>query len=125
MAHFKKFPQNKHEGKIVYQEGIVDGIAMLAVSELENVELSAKTHRSSMRSGAINVTFDKDGVHIDVSVKIQYTQNVSEMAFKIQEIIRYNVESMTEYKVASVNVIVNGVIFDEIPAPVNNTQENQ
>ena len=35
------------------------------------------------------------------------------MAFKIQESIKHNVESMTEYKIAQVDVKVLGVIFDD------------
>ncbi len=122
MAHFKKLPQ-EHEGKLIYGNGIVDGIAMLAVAEIENVELCAKAPRSKMRSSAISVNFDKDGVHVDVSVRIHFSQNVSDMAFKIQEAIRHNVEVMTEYHVASVNVEVSGVTFDEKTAVVS--VENQ
>ena len=122
MAHFKKLPQ-EHEGKIIYGNGIVDGIAKLAVSEIENVELYSKTPRSKMRSSAINVNFDKDGVHVEVAVKIHCSQNVSDMAFKIQEAIRHNVEVMTEYHVASVNVAVYGVSFDEQPVVISS--ENQ
>ena len=35
------------------------------------------------------------------------------MAFKIQESVRHNIESMTEYRVMSVNVIVKGVTFED------------
>ena len=42
------------------------------------------------------------------------------MAFKIQETVRHNIESMTEYKVASVNVIVKGVFFDNKKIETNN-----
>ena len=70
---------------------------------------------------------EKDGIHVDVVVKIHYAQSVSDTAFKIQEAVRHNVEAMTEYHVASVNVIIHGVTFEDKTeeAPVQNpTSEN-
>lgn len=113
MARFKKIPQNIHEGKLIYNYNIVDGIVLLAVQEIPNIELYSIAPRNKMHSSAINVTSDKDGIHIDVSVKIHYTQCVSDIAFKIQEAVRHNVEAMTEYHVASVNVLVCGIIFGD------------
>ena len=113
MARFKKIPVNAHQGKITYGDGIVDGIVLLAVAEIPYVELYSSGTKKKMRSSAINVNFDKDGVHVDVIVKIHYSQCVSDMAFKIQEAVRHNVEAMTEYHIASVNVIVRGIIFKE------------
>ena len=122
MAKFKKILRKKNEGKITYSNEIIDNIVFVAVSELDNVELSTSSPQKKMKSSAIKVSFDKGLVHIDVNVKIHYTQNVSEMAFKIQETIRHNIEAMTEYTIGSVNVNVNGITFDEITEtkPENN-----
>lgn len=116
MAGFKKFKQREQEGKIVYKDGIVDGIVLLSVSELDYVELCSFVKNNDMKSRAIKVTYDKDGVNVDVMVKIHFSQSVSDIAFKIQEAVRHNIEAMTEYKILSVNVIVNGVIFDDVAA---------
>ena len=113
MARFKKLPVNVHEGKIVYGEGIVDNIVLLAVKEIPYVELYNQQNSDKMRTNSIKVFIEKDGVHVDVVVKIHYTQSVSDMAFKIQEAVRYNVEAMTEYHIASVNVIIRGVTFED------------
>ena len=125
MVHYNKLSQTKREGKIVYGDGIVDGIVNLAVSELENVELYTTSKMPTGKKN-IKVVFEKAGLVIDVMVKINYTQSVSDMAFKIQETIRHNVESMTEYQVQSVNVHVYGVSFEEkVVAPaVVETEEN-
>jgi uncharacterized alkaline shock family protein YloU len=114
MARFKKLPINAHEGKIVYGDYIVDGIVLLAIQEIPYVELYSTSQNSKMTSNAIKVGFEKDGVHVDVAVKIHFSQSVADTSFKIQESIRHNVEAMTEYHVASVNVSINGIIFDEI-----------
>ena len=118
MARFKKLLQNKEESKIIYKDGIVDGIVMLSVSELDFVELSSQSKKDDMKSKAIKITYFNDTVSVDVMVKIHFSQCVSDIAFRIQEAVRHNVESMTEYKISNVNVIVSGVMFDE-PAPVD------
>lgn len=122
MAHFKKMPQKKNEDKIVYGDKIVDGIVFLALSEVSYAELYSPKPHAKNHSNAIKVFFDKDGVHIDVNVKIHFSQCVSDMAFKIQETVRHNIESMTVYHVASVNVIVRGVLFDDLPAEKSRTE---
>ncbi len=112
MARFKKIPQ-VNEGKVVFSDGIIDGIVLLAVNEIQHIELDAKDSSTQMRSTAIKVRRDKDGIHVDITVKIHFAQNVSDIAFKIQEAVRHNIETMTEYRVASVNVSISGVFFEE------------
>ncbi len=126
MARFKKIPQVR-EGKVVYYDGIIDGIVLLAINEIAFIELDTKETSSLVRNNAIKVRKEKDGVHIDVTVKIHYSQNVSDMAFKIQESVRHNVEAMTECHVANVNVYISGVNFDDKtedvkPAPSENVE---
>lgn len=111
MARYN-FYQKKKEDKIVYGDGIVDDIILLAVSELSNVELiTNKTPNKKTRS--IKVNLAKNGLEIEVYVKIHYSLSVSDIAFKIQETIRHNIESMTDYHIKSVNVNVVGVFFEE------------
>ena len=59
MARIKKVTRNKHEGKIVYGDGIVDGIVYLAVAEIPNAELYTLKQHGKNRSKAIEVTFDR------------------------------------------------------------------
>ncbi len=127
MARFKRIPQVQ-EGKIIYRDGIIDGIVLLAVKEIQHVKLDSKEHDSLTKNSAIDVRKEKEGVHIDITVKIHYLQNVSDMAFKIQESVRHNVEAMTEYRIASVNVHISGIYFedelDEKQITIENKQEN-
>lgn len=39
MAYFKHNPAGGHEGKIVYNGGIINGIALLALAEIDGVEI--------------------------------------------------------------------------------------
>ena len=116
MARLNVTSQNINEGKIIYNSSIVEDIVLLAVTEIPYVKLTSDpSAKKVLRSSAVKVSNEKDGIHVDVSAKIHYTQSVSDMAFKIQEAIRHNVEAMTEYHVVSVNVAIRGVLFDDDP----------
>ena len=114
MAHFKKTVNKKREGKVVYGDKIVNGIVYLALAEIPYVELYSATTLSKTKKNSIVVFFDKDGVHIEVAVKIHYSQCVSDTAFKIQEAVRHNVETMIDYHVAGVDVVVKGLLYGDV-----------
>ena len=59
----------------------------------------------------LKVYFEKAGIYADISVVVDYGYNVPEVAFKIQQTVKHNVEAMTKYKVAKVDVYVVGVDF--------------
>ena len=73
----------------------------------------------------VKVKREKDGIHIDITVKIHHTQNVSDTAFKIQESVRHNLESMTEYRAACVNVHISGVDFEDNDEKIEEKSENK
>ncbi len=110
MAHIRHDPTTTQKGKITYNSSIVSGIVALAVGEVEGVALLNNKNKG------IKLTFDKQGIIADISVKVDSTENVSSLAFKIQQSIKHNVESMTNYKVAKVDVHVADVNFPETPA---------
>lgn len=110
MAHFRHDPSSVQKGKITYNPGIVSGIVALAVGEVEGVELLPA------KSKGIKINFEKQGIVADISVKVDSTADVSSLAFKIQQSIKHNVESMTSYKVSKVDVHIQDVNFPENPA---------
>ena len=124
MKRFNNYPKKEHEDKIVYGDGIVEGIVLLAIAEVPYAELCANMSYVKNTSKAIKVDFTTKGVSVEVKVKIHYSQNVTDMAFKIQEAIRHNIESMTDYRVENVNVVVNDVIFAEVVEKPANTSSN-
>ena len=110
----KKFRPRESRDKLIYGDGIVEGIVLLAVSEIPYAEIYRGVSGKKAATDAVKVSIDKMNVYVDVTVITHYSQCVSEMAFRIQEAVKYNVESMTDYNVISVNVYVKGVTFDEI-----------
>lgn len=112
MARFKRKLQKEREVKIIYNKGIVEDIVVLALQNVPYIELNSRSTNNKLAHDAVYVEYNKDNVFIYLEVKIHYTQNVSDMAFKVQEIVRHDVEAMTEYKVSEVNITVKDVLFE-------------
>ena len=125
MARFKRKLQKEREVKIIYNKGIVEDIVVLALQNVPYIELNSRSSNKKLAHDAVYVEYNKENVYIYLEVKIHYTQNVSDMAFKVQEIVRHDVEAMTEYKVNEVNVSVKGVLFDAPSQPETTTEVKQ
>ena len=110
MAHIRHDPTSTQKGKISYNSNIVIGIVALAVSEVEGVSLL------NTKNKGIKLNFDKEGISADIGVKVDYSFNVPSLAFRIQQSIKHNVETMTKYKVSKVNVHIRDVDFRETSA---------
>lgn len=104
MAIFKRVPPDGQKGKVSYNSGIVSGIVELAVAEVEGVEMLPGKK-------SFKLYFEKGGIYVDIAVNVDYGYNVPEVAFKIQQTVKHNVEAMTKYKIAKVDVRVVGVDF--------------
>ena len=117
MAYFKHVPDG-NKGKIYYNRSIVNGIVLLAISEIEGVK-AATADPLKKRRNKKKAKKSVKGIYVDVFVKINQSASVSDMAFKIQENIKHNVEAMTEYKLSKINVCVTDVLFDEEPSVQN------
>ena len=107
MAHIRHDPTSTQKGIVIYNSNIVSGIVALAISEVDGVMLLNNKNKG------VKLNFDKEGIIADISVKVDANYNVPSLAFKIQQSIKHNVESMTKYKVAKVNVHIQDVHFPE------------
>lgn len=107
MAHMRHDPTTTQKGKITYNPNIVSGIVALAINDVEGVSLL------NTKNKGVKLSFEKQGIVADISVKVSSDCTVSSLAFKIQQSIKHNVESMTKYKVAKVDVHVQDVNFTD------------
>lgn len=115
-----KYNPNGQKGKITYSSDIVSGIVVLSLQETEGIELIPS------KSKGIKISFEKEGVFVDISVIAHYGYSVPELAYRIQQTIKQMVESMTMYKIAKVDVHVQSVVFPEPveePAPAASQEE--
>ena len=107
MAHMRHDPTTTQKGKITYNPNIVSGIVALALNEVEGVSLL------NSKNKGVKLSFEKQGIVADISVKVNSDCNVSSLAFKIQQSIKHNVESMTKYRVAKIDVHIQDVTFTD------------
>ncbi len=105
MSNFKLTSNDKQKGKIVYNAGIVQNIVELAVAEVEG------TVPVQGKKGGISLYLERDGIYVDVSVIVKYGYNVPELAYRVQQSVKQNVENMTRFKVAEVDVHIQDVLF--------------
>ena len=110
MSNYKT-NESERKGKVTYNASIVKGIVALAVGDVTGVTLRKIGKRDSF--DLIKISFNGDIIDVDVSVDIEYGYNVPDVAFEIQESVKRNVESMSKYKVESVDVHFEGVSFPE------------
>ena len=117
MANMKYNFSSGSNGKITYNSDIVNSIVAIAVQEVEGVD-------SITPNKGIRLFFEKDGVYVDVSVVVKYSNSIPELAFRIQQSIKQSVESMTKYKIAKVDAHVQDVVFSEEPVQPTSASES-
>ena len=109
MANIKRSNDVNSSGKVTYNDGIVKGIVVLAVSKVPGVSLKKSAGKDKL--DFIKVDFNGDVVSVAVTVDFTYGYNVPDVAFDIQDSIKHNVEAVTKYKVSSVDVRFDSVFF--------------
>lgn len=75
--------------------------------------LSKNLLGKELTSKGIKVSQTDEGIQIDVHIIVKYHAKIPAVAWDIQENVKNEVQSMTELKVAAVNIHVEGV---EIPS---------
>ena len=111
---------DKEKDNVTYKKNVVISIVSLATQEINGVASISRKSVSAIKSAlskninrGIIVDFENNLVHIDVFVNVKFGCSVKDVAFRVQENVKSSIESMTEYKVESVNVHVVGVNFSE------------
>ena len=107
---------------VTYKKNVVISIVSLATQEINGIASISRTAVSAIKSAlskninrGIIVTFENNtnNASIEVFVNVKFGYSVKDVAFRVQENIKASVESMTDFKVTSVNVHVVGVTFSE------------
>ena len=119
MANRKQKLVDSEEGSVSYKRNVVSSIVKLATQEISGIaSLNNKSFsfwkrlfNKSYNHGMIIEFGEDDDVYVDVFVNVLFGYSVKDVAFRVQENIKSSIESMTDFKVASINVHVTGVIF--------------
>jgi uncharacterized alkaline shock family protein YloU len=92
-------------GDVVYGRKVINSIIVLATREISGV------------AGMVGRGFkaEVNGINIAVEVFISVTigSSCSDVAFRVQENIKRNIESMTSFKVDVINVNIMGISYKE------------
>ena len=108
-------------GGVKISDDVIATIASLAASEIEGVSKMTGSMAANLTeilgkkkfSKGLKVQLEEDTVEIDVFLSIVYGSIIQEVAEKVQENVKKAIESMTEFKVMTVNVHVQGVTQPE------------
>ena len=107
----KKTTENR--GRVVYDESIVMGIVAIAVTSVEGVVITPNKKGKVSAKDYIKIVNDKEGMSVSVTVSVNVGYAIPDVAYNIQYSVKSNVESMTKYKIAKVDVYVSDVIYDD------------
>ena len=111
---------HSEEGSLSYKRNVVLSIVKLASQEISGIASLSNQGVSVMKKmfdqnyhRGVNIEFGEDeDVYVDVYVNVLFGYSVKDVAFRVQENIKSSIESMTDFKVASINVHVIGVVFN-------------
>ena len=106
MSNVRLTANEKQNGKVTYNADIVQNIVELAIAEVEGA-MPVEDRKSG-----VALRIEKEGVYATVSIIVKYGFNVPELAYRVQQSIKQNVENMTKYKVIKVNIHVQDILFD-------------
>lgn len=105
-------------GKVSYERSVVTQIIELACKEIAGVASFAVGVKSAVRGmvskkfkKGIYLNFTDEGIETTVYLNALFGHSVSDVAYRVQENIKKSVESMTEYKMKKINIIIVGVSF--------------
>lgn len=119
MANRKQKYTESEEGSLSYKRNVVMSIVKLATQEISGIaslsnngfSVLKRMFNSKYQRGVIIDFGEDDDVYVDVYVNVVFGYSVKDVAFRVQENIKSSIESMTDFKVASINVNVTGVVF--------------
>lgn len=104
-------------GKVIISDEVVLVVASLAAADVDGVagmvggvaggfaELLGKKNTSK----GVKITKTDNKVSLDLSVIVEYGAKIPDVAWKVQDRVKNEVESMTGIEVSEVNVSVEGV----------------
>ena len=112
--------ETKSIGKINIADDVVASIAGIAAIEVDGVarltggiskDEAAKLGKKKLAKG-VNVSIVDGKVEADISVELEYGNNISKVSQEVQAKVKQTIENMTGLSVTVVNVVVSGIKLD-------------
>ena len=104
-------------GKVNIADDVIGVIGSIAAAEIEGIKALSGSFSEEMMeivgkknfNKGVRVEMDDNIVLIELSVIVDYGTKIHEIAKEVQENVKLAIESMTGFKVSSVNVFVEGI----------------
>lgn len=93
------------DGNVTYGDHVLLSIVKLATQEISGV--------GSVHSKDVSISVNGNVVNISVSINVLYGVSCADVAFRIQNNIKRNIETSTIYKAGRIDVNILGVDFKE------------
>jgi uncharacterized alkaline shock family protein YloU len=108
-------------GKVFCNKNIMLSIINLAAKEISGVSSLVAKFGSRIKRWfspsnyfeGVKVSYNKEGINIDVYINVFFGYSVSDVAYRVQENIKNGIASMLESKINTINVHVMGVDFSK------------
>lgn len=107
-----------HEfGHVNISDDVIGIITNIAASEIDGVQLQGTLAgdiaeilgKKNMTKGVRVDINDNDEVQVDLNVVVDFGVVIPEISWKVQESVKTAIENMTDLKVTSINVNVQGI----------------
>lgn len=110
-------PEIEQNGNVNISDEVVSIIASLAASEVKGVAGMANSISGGFAellgkknlSKGVKVALTEGNVALDLSIIVEYGTKIPDVAWKVQEKVKSEVEAMTGLCVTAVNISVDGV----------------
>ncbi len=120
-------------GQVKISDDVVIIIAGIAASQVKGVN----TTRTGVTDGITNlfsknnyskgikVDVNEDTVVVDIFINVEYGYKINEVAREVQLAIKKEIETMTDLKVAAVNVHVLNIVQEKIQEKVQEKEKEK
>lgn len=114
----KEVVNKNNKGKVSCNRNILLSIVNLAAKEIDGVSSLCENFGSGVKkmfsnnyTDGVKISYNEEGVIVDIYLNIWSGYNVSDVAYRVQENVKNGISTMMEVKVVSVNIHVLGVDF--------------
>jgi len=105
---------DKFIGRTNFRSGLVNNVVALSVKEVAGVagiaqSFSGFTMKPFLKTDGVKITYDTDGVLIDISIAILYGYSAADVSYRVQENVINAASSMLDKKIKAVNIKIANV----------------
>ncbi len=107
-------------GFVKIDDEVIGTIAAIAAKSIPGVHRIATSFVGGIAlffrkipDAGVKVSVKEDGVHLSLGIIVDYGINIPELTWKVQRVIKEEVEKSTGFKVVQVNITVEGIHHPE------------